>query len=34
MNLPEVTILIANYNDEDYLDIAIESSVNQDYPGP
>ncbi len=34
MNLPEVTILIANYNDEDYLDIAIESAVNQDYPGP
>tara|TARA_A100001201_G_scaffold124382_2_gene108450 strand:- start:13 stop:807 length:795 start_codon:yes stop_codon:yes gene_type:complete len=34
MSLPEVTILIANYNDEDYLDIAIESAINQDYPGP
>ena len=34
MNLPEVTILIANYNDEEYIDRAIESAVNQDYPGP
>ena len=34
MTLPSVTILIANYNDEEYLDIAIESAVNQDYPGP
>jgi glycosyltransferase involved in cell wall biosynthesis len=33
MNLPKVTILIANYNDEDYLDRCIESAVNQDYPG-
>ena len=34
MALPSVTILIANYNDEEYLDRAIESAVNQDYPGP
>ena len=34
MTLPSVTILIANYNDEEYLDRAIESAVNQDYPGP
>ena len=34
MTLPEVTILIANYNDEEYLDVAIESAINQDYPGP
>ena len=34
MTLPTVTVLIANYNDEDYLDIAIESAINQDYPGP
>ena len=34
MTLPVVTILIANYNDEEYLDRAIESAVNQDYPGP
>jgi len=34
MTLPSVTVLIANYNDEDYLDRAIESAVNQDYPGP
>jgi len=34
MKLPTVTILIANYNDEEYLDRAIESAVNQDYPGP
>jgi len=34
MTLPTVTILIANYNDEEYLDRAIESAVNQDYPGP
>ncbi len=34
MKLPSVTILIANYNDEEYLDRAIESAVNQDYPGP
>ena len=33
MTLPKVTILIANYNDEEYLDRAIESAVNQDYPG-
>ena len=33
MTLPTVTILIANYNDEEYLDIAIESAMNQDYPG-
>ena len=34
MPLPRVTILIANYNDEEYIDNAIESAVNQDYPGP
>ena len=34
MSLPRVTILIANYNDEEYIDNAIESAVNQDYPGP
>lgn len=34
MSLPRVTILIANYNDEEYIDGAIESAVNQDYPGP
>tara|TARA_R110002020_G_scaffold18912_2_gene65306 strand:- start:2487 stop:3281 length:795 start_codon:yes stop_codon:yes gene_type:complete len=34
MTFPSVTILIANYNDEEYLDRAIESAVNQDYPGP
>ena len=33
MSLPKVTILIANYNDEDYLDRCIESAINQDYPG-
>ena len=33
MTLPRVTILIANYNDEEYLEKAIESAVNQDYPG-
>jgi len=31
--LETVTILIANYNDEEYIDIAIESAINQDYPG-
>lgn len=34
MNLPSVTILIANYNDENYIDRCIESAVNQDFPGP
>ena len=34
MTLLSVTILIANYNDEEYLDRAIESAVNQNYPGP
>ena len=34
MTLPLVTILIANYNDEEYLDKAIESAINQDYSGP
>lgn len=34
MTLPAVTILIANYNDEEYLDGAIESAINQNYPGP
>ena len=29
-----VTILIACYNDEDYIDNAIESAFNQDYQGP
>tara|TARA_Y100000361_G_scaffold149693_1_gene164307 strand:- start:2319 stop:3086 length:768 start_codon:yes stop_codon:yes gene_type:complete len=33
MSLPKVTILIANYNDEKYIDRCIESAVNQDYPG-
>ncbi len=33
MSLPEVTILIANYNDQEYIDCSIESAVNQDYPG-
>ena len=33
MSLPSVTILIANYNDEKYIDRCIESAVNQDYPG-
>ena len=31
---PNVTVLIPNYNDEEYIDNAIESAVNQDYPGP
>ena len=34
MSLPRITILIANYNDEEYLDRAIESAVNQNYVGP
>ena len=34
MSLLRVTILIANYNDEEYLDRAIESAVNQNYVGP
>lgn len=34
MSLPRVTILIPNYNDEEYLDRSIESALNQDYPGP
>ena len=34
MSLPRVTILIANYNDQKYIDGAIESAANQDYPGP
>jgi|TARA_R110000751_G_scaffold235884_1_gene337240 alpha-1,3-rhamnosyltransferase len=34
MSLPRVTVLIANYNDEKYIDNAIESAVNQDYLGP
>jgi glycosyltransferase involved in cell wall biosynthesis len=34
MNLPSVTILIANYNDENYIDRCIESAVNQDFSGP
>tara|TARA_R110000824_G_scaffold394672_1_gene594666 strand:+ start:283 stop:1065 length:783 start_codon:yes stop_codon:yes gene_type:complete len=34
MSLPRVTVLIANYNDEEYIDNAIESAINQDYPGP
>ena len=33
MTLSTVTILIANYNDENYIDKAIESAINQDYPG-
>ena len=34
MTLPSVTILIANYNDEEYLDKAIASAIHQDYDGP
>jgi len=34
MTLPRVTILIANYNDEEYLDRSIESAINQNYVGP
>ena len=34
MSLASVTILIANYNDEEYIDRCIESAVNQNYPGP
>ena len=34
MDNPRVTILIATYNDEEYLDRAIESAFNQDYNGP
>ena len=34
MALPRVTVLIPNYNDEEYLDVSIESAFNQDYPGP
>jgi len=33
MSLPEVTILIANYNDQEYIDRCVESAINQDYPG-
>lgn len=33
MSLSEVTILIANYNDQEYIDRCIESAINQDYPG-
>jgi len=32
--MQRVTILIACYNDEDYIDNAIESALNQDYEGP
>ena len=33
MSLPKVTILIPNYNDAEYIGKAIESGLNQDYPG-
>tara|TARA_R100001377_G_C3193977_1_gene111751 strand:- start:1395 stop:2183 length:789 start_codon:yes stop_codon:yes gene_type:complete len=33
MTLSTVTILIANYNDENYIGKAIKSAINQDYPG-
>ena len=31
---PRVTILIACYNDEDYIAKAINSAMHQDYEGP
>lgn len=34
MDNPRVTILIATYNDEEYLDGAIQSAFGQDYDGP
>ena len=33
MTLPKVTVIIANYNNEEYLDKAIESAFNQNYEG-
>ena len=34
MSLPRVTILIANYNDQDYIIKAYNSAIKQDYDGP
>jgi len=33
-NLPLITIVIANYNYGQYIEAAIGSALNQDYPGP
>ena len=34
MPLPRVTVLIANYNDQDYIIKAYNSAIKQDYDGP
>ena len=34
MDNPRVTVLIATYNDEEYLGQAIKSVFDQDYDGP
>ena len=33
MSLSKVTVLLANYNDEEYIGAAIQSCLDQDYPG-
>ena len=34
MSLPRVTVLLANYNDQDYIIKAYNSAIKQDYEGP
>ena len=34
MNFPRVTVIIPNHNDEQYIQNAIDSALNQDYLGP
>jgi len=34
MNFPRVTVMIPNHNDEQYIQKAIDSALNQDYLGP
>ena len=34
MNFPRVTVMIPNHNDEQYIQKAIDSALNQDYSGP
>ena len=33
MNFPRVTVMIPNHNDEQYIQSAIDSALNQDYLG-
>ena len=33
MELSKVSIVIANYNKQDYIEKAIQSAIDQDYPG-